>query len=141
MSEKIETPDSQKNNDKEEDVHIPEELLNSIPEKDRKELISSITQISTGVFPQRNPILQKITSERITSIIAYSNEEDKRDREERNGERNYNYKIFVTTVISVILISALFLYTKELDFLKYIIGAILGFAGGFGVGRSFKSKE
>jgi hypothetical protein len=102
--------------------------------------MSSITQIS-GVFPRKNPLLDRITPEHITTIIQNANEEDKRDREERKNERRHNYLILVTAIIAVLLVSGLFIYAQQLEFLKYIIGAIFGFAGGFGVGKTFKSKD
>lgn len=119
---------------------IPDEILNAIPKEDRGEFMRSITQIS-GVFPQQHPLLKKITSDHITSIINNSNEEDRRDREERKSERSHNYKLFVTSIIGVILVCLLFILTEQLDFLKYVIGAILGFAGGFGVGKFKRDND
>lgn len=136
----VEGKDSENDKEKENESVIPEEILKALPEKDRKEIMSSITQIS-GVFPRQNPLLKKITSDHITAIIQNANEEDKRDREERSSERKHNYTVLLTAIIAVLLTCGLFIYAQQLEFLKYIIGAIFGFAGGFGIGKTYKSKE
>jgi len=140
MSEELQPKNESGNKEGEpSESPIPEEILNAIPEKDRPGFIRTITQFS-GVFPQQNPLLRKITTEHISQIIQNANNEDIRDREERGKERNYNYKLFVTAIIAILLISGLFIWAKETEFLKYIIGAIIGFAGGFGVGKYYNKQ-
>ena len=86
--------DHENGNEKDNDTVIPEEFLNELPPKDRKELIQSITRIS-GIFPPQNPLAKKITSEHISDLIKHADENDKRDRTERQSERNYNFKFWL----------------------------------------------
>jgi hypothetical protein len=126
-------------NNKDNEPVIPEELLNELPPKDRKEFIQSFTRIS-GIFPQQNPLIKKITSEHICDLLKISDASDLRDHQERSNERNHNFKVLVTVLIAVFLICGLFIWAKQEEFLKYIIGAIIGFAGGFGVGKYYKNE-
>jgi hypothetical protein len=126
-------------NQKENDPVIPEELLNEIPPKDRKDFIQSITRIS-GIFPQQNPLLKKITPEHISELLKISDASDQRDRQERSNERNHNFKVLVTVLVAIFLVCGLFIWAKQEEFLKYIIGAIVGFSGGFGVGKYYRKE-
>lgn len=68
---------------------IPEEILKVIPEEDRGRVASIIKEtMISGVMRRSNPIADKITTEHITQLISKSDDQDKRDREERKGERN-----------------------------------------------------
>jgi hypothetical protein len=126
-------------NNRDHDPVIPEEFLNELPPKDRKDFIQSITRIS-GIFPPQNPLAKKITSEHISEILKISDASDQRDRQERSNERNYNFKILVTVLVAIFLVCGLFIWAKQEEFLKYIIGAIIGFGGGFGVGKYYKKE-
>jgi hypothetical protein len=126
-------------NNKDGEPVIPEELLNELPPKDRKEFIQSVTRIS-GIFPQQNPLAKKITSEHISELLKISDASDQRDHQERSNERNYNFKVLVTVLIAIFLICVLFIWAKQEEFLKYIIGAIIGFGGGFGVGKYYNKQ-
>jgi len=102
--------------------------------------MQSFTRISeiSGVFPQQNPLLKKITTEHISQLLKISDASDLRDRQERSNERNHNFKVLVTVLVSIFLVCGLFIWAKQEEFLKYIIGAIIGFGGGFGVGKYYK---
>ncbi len=126
---------SEKNKDNE--AVMPEEFLNEIPLKDKKDFIQSFTRIS-GIFPPQNPLAKKITSEHISELLKISDASDQRDRQERSNERNHNFKILVTVLVAIFLVCGLFIWAKQEEFLKYIIGAIIGFSGGFGVGKYYK---
>lgn len=93
----------------------------------------------SGVMKRNNPLADKITTDHITQIISKSDEQDKRDREERKGERNYN---LILIVIGLFFIGFLivFLQANEDLLIKIVIG-IISFVGGFGFGQSRKKKE
>jgi hypothetical protein len=126
-------------NNKDHESVIPEEFLNELPPKDRKDFIQSFTRIS-GIFPPQNPLAKKITGEHISELLKFSDASDQRDRQERSNERNHNFKILVTVLVAIFLICGLFIWAKQEEFLKYIIGAIIGFSGGFGVGKYYKKE-
>jgi hypothetical protein len=126
-------------NNKDHEPVIPEEFLNELPPKDRKEFIQSFTRIS-GIFPPQNPLAKKITSDHISELLKISDASDQRDRQERSNERNHNFKVLVTVLVAIFLVCGLFIWAKQEEFLKYIIGAIIGFGGGFGVGKYYKKE-
>lgn len=119
---------------------IPEEILEAIPEEERGKFASIIKQtMISGVLRRSNPIADKITSEHISQIISKSDDQDKRDRIERKGERNYN---LILIILSLVFIGFLivFLQSNEDLLVKTVIG-IVSFLGGYGFGQSRKKKE
>ncbi len=93
----------------------------------------------SGVMRRSNPIADKITTEHITQLISKSDVQDKRDREERKGERNYNLYLIV---IGLVFVGFLIVFLqKNEDLLIKIVIAIISFVGGFGFGQSRKKKE
>lgn len=125
---------------KKTDEIIPDELLEAIPEGERGRISSIIRQtMISGVMKRNNPIADKITTEHITQLISKSDNYDKRDREERKGERNYN---LVLTVMGLLFVGFLivFLQSNEELLIKIVIG-IISFIGGFGFGQSRIKKD
>ena len=126
-------------NEIENDSILPDSVLEGLPPTDRKEIVQSVTSIS-GIFSQQNPLLKKVNAEHITTLIECADACDKRDRDERQDERNYNFKIMVTVLFTSVLVCGLFIWTAQTDLLKFFIGAIFGFGGGFGVGKFYKKQ-
>ncbi len=119
---------------------IPNEVLESIPEEDRGRVSSIIKQtMVSGVMRRGNPIADKITTEHITQLISKSDELDKRDREERKGERKYNLLLILIGLIFVGFL-IIFLQSNENLLIKIVIG-IISFIGGFGFGQSRIKKD
>lgn len=122
------------------DKIFPDEFFEAIPEEDRGKVASIIKQtMISGVMKRNNPIAEKITAEHITQLISKSDDQDKRDREERQGERNYN--LFLV-IIGLLFIGFLIVFLQDNEdlLIKVIIG-IISFLGGFGFGQSRKKKE
>lgn len=117
---------------------IPDEIYKNLPPEVRRIITS--TSFS-GIMPMQNPLLGKITSEHITTVLSHSDEEDKRDRTERREERGHNYKVMVTALIFILIVGILLVYAQQIDILKYMVGAILGFAGGFGIGKYYRKED
>ena len=118
---------------------IPDEILQAIPAEDRGKVASIIKQtMISGVMSRSNPIADKITSEHISQLISKSDDQDKRDRDERKGERNYNLLLIIIGLIFVAFL-LVFLQSNE-DLLIKIIVAIISFIGGFGLGKSTTKK-
>lgn len=142
MEENQKEPQTGKTNGKSHEVientsPIPDEVLEKFPHTERRELIQSITKVA-GIFAPEHPLAKKITPEHVTVLLENADACDERDREERQHERNYNYKIMLTVLITIVLVCCLFIYTAQIDLLKFVIGAIFGFGGGFGVGKFYK---
>ncbi len=119
---------------------IPQEILEAIPEEERGRVESIIRQtMISGVIKRSNPIAEKITSEHITQIISKSDEFDKRERNERKSERNYNLLLIIIALIFIGFL-IVFLQNKEDLLIKIVIG-IISFVGGFGFGKANKKKD
>ncbi|NCA85043.1 MAG: hypothetical protein EOM83_05635 [Clostridia bacterium] len=118
---------------------IPEEILDAIPEEDRGRVAGIIRQtMIASVMKRSNPIAEKITPEHISQIIARSDDQDKRDRDERKGERNYNLLLVVIALLFTAFL-IIFLQNNEDLLVKIVIG-IISFIGGFGFGQSRQKK-
>ena len=132
---------SKKGNEKNDSGEMfPEEILESIPEEERGKFASIIKQtMISGVMHRSNPIAEKITSDHISQLISKSDVQDKRDRDERKGERNYN---LILIIIGLLFVGFLivFLQNNEELLIKVIIG-IISFIGGFGFGQVRKNKS
>lgn len=125
---------------KKTDEIIPDEILEAIPEGERGRISSIIRQtMISGVMKRNNPIADKITTEHITQLISKSDNYDKRDREERKGERNYNLVLIVMGLLFVGFL-IVFLQSNEELLIKIVIG-IISFIGGFGFGQSRIKKD
>jgi len=119
---------------------IPEEILEAIPEEERGKVVSIIRQsMFSAVMKRSNPIADKITGDHITKIIDNSNEQDKRDREDKKGQRNYNLLLII---IGLVFVGFLVVFLqKDQELLIKIIIAIISFVGGFGLGKSTSKKK
>lgn len=131
--------DSKRENNN-DDPLIPDEILEAIPVEERGKVISVIKQsMFSSITRRSNPIADKITTEHITQLISKSDEQDKRDREERKGQRNYN---LILLLIGLAFIGFLIVFLqRDKELLIKIIIAIISFVGGFGVGKSTTKKE
>lgn len=118
---------------------IPESVFEAIPEEDRGRMKSIISQtMISGVVKRGNPLSDKITSEHITDLIKNSDAQDKRDRDERKTEKNYQIAFLV---IGLLFMVFLIVFLKDSpDLLYKILIALFSFLGGFGMGR-FKQKD
>lgn len=134
-------PNNSSNGKDQQKEVVEAEILKDLPENQRKLINQIFSSISVqGAFPKQNPILTKITPEHITTVLDHSNQEDLRDREERKSERDHNYKIMVTAIIAITIIGSLLVYSNQTDILKYVVGAVFGFAGGFGAGKYYDKE-
>jgi hypothetical protein len=126
-----------------EDLPTPPEVLKDIPADQQDKIKGFIRQQSfsmfSGQFP--NPLFQKFTSEHVTSLLHNSDEADKRDREERKSVRRYDLLILVLALLFVGFLVVFLVNANQFELLKYLASAILGFAGGFGVGKYQKKDE
>jgi|SRR5690625_1486725 len=119
-----------------EDI-IPEEVLEAFPEEERGRIESVMRQtIISGVMRRGNPIADKITSEHITQLITKSDDQDRREWEERSRDRNYN---LILVGIGVVFVSFLVVFLKDNEnLLLNLVLAIISFIGGFGFGKLYK---
>jgi len=132
-----ETPNEKKSDE------LLDEILEILPEEDRGKFFGIVRQsITASVSSYTGPLGASVTPQHITEIIKNADTQDKRDRDERKGERNYN---LIILIIALVFVGFLVVFLKDQkDVLITIITAILAFAGGFGVGitrKRVKSDE
>lgn len=134
---------SEKDNEKVQDNTseiIPEEVLEAIPEEERGRFKSFISQtMISGVMKRNNSISDKITTDHITRLIDNADIQDKRDRDERKSEKNYQ---LIFLIIALLFLGFLIVFLKDNQELLYkIIIAIISFVGGFGLGKTSKTQK
>ena len=126
----------EKDIEKVEDSKIaPNEILEVIPAEERGRFVSIMKETMFASFmSSNNPIAEKITTEHISKVLENADIQDKRDRQERKSEKNYQI-IFLS--IGLVFIGLLIIFLKEdKDLLYKIIIAIISFIGGFGIGKT-----
>ena len=118
-----------------EETRSGNELLEAVTDKDREKLITIIQEtMFSSVTKSPNGLTEKLTPEHITSIISNSDTQDKRDRDERKGQRSHNLIVFV---LSLAFLGFIIVFLKDDKELLYkIIIAIISFLGGVGIGKS-----
>lgn len=145
MNEQDKRPES--DGDQDESLVSPEEK----GEMDQEEFAEVIERMppelreTMGVMmkisgPMPNPLMKKITTEHITKIIDSGDKESERDYQREKEERSYNLIIFIITVLTILALTGFLVFMKEKDLLMNLIVALLGFAGGFGVGKYYNKK-
>lgn len=117
VNDEKETPKS-KNPDNIDDI-IPDEVLETLPIEDRKNVVRIIKESMVSSITRRgNPISEKITEEHITKLIDKSDSQDLRDRQERKSQRSYN---LIILVIGLLFLGFLIIFLKDDKELLYKI--------------------
>jgi hypothetical protein len=110
-------------------------LLETIPNDERERVIAVMQEtMFSGIAKNSNSLTDKITTDHITSIISNSDAQDKRDRDERQGQRKLHLTVFILSLAFLAFIIVFLKDDKEL--LYKIIIAIISFLGGIGIGKS-----
>lgn len=99
--------------------------------------IARFTSIS---IPRPNPIQQRVTSEHIGQLIANSERDSERAHTSEASERRYRFLYFVIGLIAAIGLLVFFSVTNDREMLTTVLVALLGFAGGFGLGRTTRRR-
>src|SRR3989304_7237757 len=124
-SSELKAKEKKNSNKDNEDLFIPNEIMEKIPEDQREKLVSVIRERTfMGIMKQSHSLSEKLTDNHITDIIKYSDEEDKRDRIERKQERNYNIRILIIVLLVIVGLIIYLVEKQEKNLLDSIIGAI-----------------
>ena len=85
--------------------------------------------------PPSDPIRRRITSEHITQILENQERSGQRNHSSENSDR-WLFVWFGTLILAAAVGLIVFFGIRETyEVVTAIIGGLLGFAGGFGVGR------
>jgi len=120
---------------------IPEEVLADIPLEDRNKIKSVFQKTIFGMFSGRvpNPIMDKITSDHITTLIKNADTHDQRDRRERVGIRYFQLAIIIIVLVFIGLL--VYVFKDNKDVMIGLISGLMGFGGGFGIGKLYKKSR
>jgi uncharacterized ion transporter superfamily protein YfcC len=132
--------DSELNQTKEIDdldnLLIPREALEKLPPETRSVVLAQLKQTTIG-FPA-NPFNNKITSEHLGKIIDSSEKDSEREFEfsklELKDQQSSKWFFLAIFIISLIFIGFIIVYLSNVDkeTMRFVLGIIVGFIGGFG---------
>lgn len=88
--------------------------------------------------PLPHPLMEKITPEHVSKIIESGDKENERAFQEQREGRHQNLIIFIITVVGLLALIVFLVIMKENGLLLNLVIAILGFAGGIGVGKYYR---
>lgn len=97
-----------------------------------------------------NPIQNKMTTEHIATVLEIAGKHDERqfeitkagqDQEHQNTIANRQYAFAVFALVLLFVGVVMVVFKDKPDILTHVIGIVVGFAGGFGFGRSSKKAE
>lgn len=111
---------------------IPTEVLEKIPSPMRERVIAMM-QVSG---PMPDPLVQKIDGEHLHKIIDSTDRDSQRRYDSQASQRRYSFAAFVIISAFVVFVIIYFTAIQKYEFLAPILSALVGFAAGFGFGRS-----
>lgn len=121
--------------DGEGEFPFPSEMLESLPPEQRSVFRSALSMFMGISRPPSDPIRRRITSEHITQILENQERSGQRNHSSENSDR-WLFVWFGTLILAAAVGLIVFFGIRETyEVVTAIIGGLLGFAGGFGVGR------
>ncbi len=109
-------------------------FLEDMPKEARLLLMAQMKRM--GPIP--HPIFEKITSDHITKIIDSSNLDSERELTDITQRRRYSMA-FAIMVAAIFVFLVVYLSGSNPELLKSLIGYLIAFAGGAGIGYGVKS--
>lgn len=135
--DKIEPREEQVNSDVEneggvESDILPAELAEQIPSKVREK----VTSFFMSSRASSDPIGSKIKSEHITKAMDLAKDNSDKNFEYAKGTRRYQFVIFLIAMAVAIFLIVFLIEKQKTEILSPLLAALLGFASGFGIGRT-----
>lgn len=106
----------------------------------RNQLARMFSGISSVGITDFNPILRILTSEHILKMLDNRDRSDERAHTSEASERRYRFLYFLIGLVAAIALLVFFSVTNEREMLTNVLIALLGFAGGFGLGRTTRRR-
>ena len=113
-----------------------EEAFQKLPPEARgwvARLVHNFTSI--GIAPT-NPIHRRLTSEHISTMLTHLDRDKEREHTSQASARRYQAMYFIVALIAIISLVVFFSLRGDRETLTALGLALLGFAGGFGLGRT-----
>lgn len=114
---------------------LPSEIVGKLPAHLQRVIQHSISATVMGNFP--NPIVDKLTAEHISSMIAADEREGVRILEDQKHARNWQSIIAVLIIIAVSVLLGYFGFLQQNSLVAEIIKLAAVGLGGFGGGYGF----
>ena len=117
---------------------LPDEIIEKFPPEDRKQIqrIFSSMVVSGYSGPMQNPLARKLNEGHITKIIDNTEKEDQRLFQNAREERKVGLTVFFGILIPVVGLLVFFTLSNKIEVLIPMLSALVGFGGGYGIGRT-----
>jgi hypothetical protein len=126
----------------EEESILPNEILEKFPPEAREVVRKSTSMFMAGAMPPPHyHIAKKMTSEHIGKVIDGIEKDSQREHQGRMSTRRWNFAWLIACLIFILALSGLFLWKEKSEYIVPIITALLGGAGGYGIGLSQGQKR
>ena len=100
----------------------------------RQVIEEQFEQVIAGTIgPARNPVLEKLTEDHITTLIENDGRNDERSFEYSKADRRYRL-VYVLIVLLSFGLLTFYLAPADKELYKQIVQVLAAFAGGFGAG-------
>ncbi|MBM2827345.1 MAG: hypothetical protein HW403_1409 [Dehalococcoidia bacterium] len=110
---------------------VPSEMLRDVPPEVRRIIGGQLSMMMSGTVA--HPIYNKITSEHIDKIIEETANQYNRETEERKDVRTHEFRIFICTLIVILVLTVFLSLQNQITVLYSLMLALLGIAGGYGL--------
>lgn len=117
---------------KEGEILSAEEFEHLPPEA--KKQVSRMISMFMSSGPAPHPLISKMNTEQVGKVIEYVETESIRDHKNRMSSRRWSFAALVIVLLFILSLAAGCLWKDKLEYIAPIITAIIGAAGGYGVG-------
>ena len=114
------------------------EVIEKIPDELKKVFDSVSLQAAAFSGPVFNPILKKITEDHIHKVLDQTEEDSKREFNDRKSARRFNLLYAVLAAILFVFVTV-YLAGQDKELYRDILTKIIIFFGGAGAGYGFKA--
>ena len=119
------------------EIPIPSEVLEKLPVEMRGVIAQSFSASAMVSGPMHNPMLEKLTSEHISSLIEAVDKDGDRALEDRKHSRIWQTVIVALLVIPIAILLGYFAFLQQNTLVMEIIKLAAVALGGFGIGLGY----
>ncbi len=117
-------------------AEMPAEMLEGFEQlpPEAKRQVSRMFSMFMSSGPAPHPIFSKMNTEQVGTVINNVETESIRDHKNRMSLRRWSFAALVIILLFILSLAAGCLWKDKLEYIAPIITAIIGVAGGYGVG-------
>ena len=117
-----------------------QETPEASPPAPPQQVIEQFEQVIGAIGPARNPVLEKLTEDHITTLIENGSKNDGRILEDSKAERRYRMAYILIGLLSFGLLTA-YILPLDKELYKQVIQLLVAFGGGFGAGYGYRRLQ